>query len=169
MSRLDWKSGKFNADSETDRIFKGIRGWRDHWGDWLDYYLFDPVHSETDDIYDEAYGVGRIYTGPIKLDVMSVTHIEGGNENGDTGFYYNDDLSSTLSYDIFIRTGMTEADVKTGKYLKDRLIYDDKVFRLTQISIEGQIQRRDTIVHLAATQVKPDELVDDPQFHRWSA
>lgn len=169
-SRLSWKnSRRWNSTAETSRIFKNIRGWRDNWGDWLLYYRFDRSQSEMDDIYDEGIGVGRFYQEPLQLDTMHTTHIEGRNQNGQFGFYFNDELTATLSYETFILTGMTDADVSTSQYLNDRILYDNKIFRVTQIAIEGQIQRRDIIVQITATQVKPDELTNDPQFKKWSA
>jgi hypothetical protein len=63
---------------------------------------------------------------------------------------------------------MDYEDIKTGNYLKDRVVYDRKVFRVVQISIRGQMQRRDIIVAISTTQVKPDELVMDAQFAAWS-
>lgn len=168
MSRLDWKRGRFDMDAETDRIFSGLEGYQDVTGDWLDYYRFDKEHSVMDDIYDEATGIGRQFLPAIQIPAIHVTHVEGENKNGDMGFYYNDDLEATFSFRSFQGVGLTLADIKTGNYLKDRVVYDDKVFRVEQLSIEGQIQRRDIIVQLRSTQMKPDELIDDPQFSRWS-
>lgn len=169
MGRLDWKKGRFSADQETDRMFKGMRGWRDVSGDWLDYYRFDAAATQIDPIYDEAVGQGRVYKPPVRIPCLHVTHIEGENENSDTGFYYNDTLSATIAFDQFVGVGMDYADIRTGNYLKDRLYYDQKVFRVIQLAIRGQIQQRDIIVGLDATQVKPDELVDDVLFSQFAS
>lgn len=167
MGRLDWKKGRWSADQETDRMFKGMRGWRDVSGDWLDYYRLDVAATLIDPIYDEAIG-GRVYKPPVRLPVLHVTHIEGENENTDTGFYYNDTLNASIAFDQFTGVGMNHADIQTGNYLNDRVYYDQKIFRVTMLAIRGQIQERDIIVGLDATQMKPDELVDDPQFNQWS-
>jgi hypothetical protein len=97
-----------------------------------------------------------------------VNHIEGQNENGQNGFYYNDDLDASIAFDSFISVGMSMADIMTGNYLKDRVYYDRKIFRVTQLSVLGQIQQRDIMVGLSATQMKPDELVNDVQFANWA-
>ena len=64
---------------------------------------------------------------------------------------------------------MSFADVRTGEYLKDRVYYDQKIFRVTKLAIQGQIQQRDIIIELAATQMKPDELIDDSLFVQWAS
>ena len=167
MGRLDWKRGRWSADQETDRMFKAMRGWRDVAGDWLDYYRFDQGATQIDPIYDEATG-GRIYNSPVRLPCLHVTSIKGENENSDMGFYYNDTLSAVISFEQFTGVGMSHADILNGDYLNDRVYYDQRIYRVTQLAVRGQIQQRDIIVGLDATQMKPDELVDDPQFSQWS-
>lgn len=169
MSRLDWKRGAFNPDSETERIFAGMEGWREVHGDWIFYYRFNPNASVMDDVYDEAAGIGRVYNGPIRVPAIHVIHIQGPNEYGDMGFYHNDELTATVSFDQMSGTGLTYADVTAGQYLKDRLLYNDQIYRITQISSRGKIQQRSVIVDITATQMQPDELVDDGQFRQWSA
>jgi hypothetical protein len=168
MGKLDWKSGRFNNDYETDQIFEALDGWQAVDGDWLSYYRFDEAHSEIDDVYDEPTGNGLIWLPYIKLQVLHNTHVEGGNEDSDKGFYFNDDLEIKVAFNKYIQAGMTRADIQTGNYLKDRCVYDRKVFRIKQISILGQMQTRDIIVAISATQLKPDELVMDTQFAAWA-
>jgi hypothetical protein len=168
MSRTDWKKGRFSADVDTDRTFKRMRGWRDVYGDWLDYYRLNEASTQIDPIYDEAVGEGRVYFPPVRLPCLHVTHIEGDNENTDMGFYYNDTLSASIAFDQFVGVGMDYADIQTGNYINDRVYYDQKIFRIMSLSIRGQIQQRDIIVGLDATQMKPDELVDDQLFKQWS-
>lgn len=168
MGRLDWKKGRWSADQETDRILKGMRGWRDVSGDWLDYYRLNSAATVIDNIYDEATGEGRIYLPPVRVPCLHVTHIEGDNENTDMGFYYNDTLTATIAFDQFTGVGMDYADIRNGNYINDRVYYDQKIFRILSLSIRGQIQQRDIIVGLDATQMKPDELVDDQLFAQWS-
>lgn len=168
MGRLDWKRGRWSADFETDRIFRALKGWRDTSGDWLDYFRLAADQTVLDPIYDEAVGTGRVYTGPVRLPCLHVVHLEGDNENTDKGFYYNDTLSATIAFDQFVGVGMDYADIRNGNYINDRVYYDQKIFRIISLSIRGQIQQRDIIVALEATQMKPDELVDDTLFSRWS-
>lgn len=169
MARVDGKrSGRFNVDQESDAILKAMGGYQQAQGDWLAYYRWDPQATVMDDVYDEAVGAGLVYKPPLQLPVMHVTHVEGGNEYGEFGFYYNDDLDAKIAFDKFIQVGMSMADIQTGNYDKDRVMYDRKIFRVTQLSIEGQVQQRDLVVGLSATQCKPDELVNDTEYAQWS-
>lgn len=170
MSRADFKGhGHFSNDQETEQIFEGLRGRQDVAGDFVEYYKLDLAATQIHPVYGEATGAGRVYTGPINVRCLHVTHLEGANDNTPAGFYTNDDLEATIPFDLFIGAGMSLADIESQNYLRDRVVYDRKVFRVTQLSIQGQIQERDIIVGLTASQCKPDELVDDAQFAQWSA
>lgn len=168
MSRLDYKLGKWNPNSETDAVFQAMRGWQSVDGDWVAYFRFDEAHSQIDPIYDEPTGDGLRWLAPVRIEAQHVEHVEGSNEMSDRGFYYNDDIDVTCAFDQFIQAGMSMADINTGNYLKDRLVYDRKVFRIKTIAIRGQMQQRDIVAGIAGTQVKPDELCWDPQFAGWA-
>lgn len=168
MARIDWKKGRWTADQETDRIYKAMRGWRDVSGDWIDYYRYNEAATVIDPIYDEATGAGRIYGSRTRVPVLHVVLIVGDNENTDMGFYFNDTLEVICAFDQFTGVGMDYAEVKTGDYLKDRIYYNQKIFRVVQIQPRGKIQQRPTLIHISATQLKPDELVDDTLFAQWS-
>lgn len=168
MSRLDWKRGRFSMDYETNEIEGALRGRQDLAGDQVLYYRFSAEESQTDDLYDEGTGVGRVFNGPIPAPVMHVTHEEGPAEQRAEGFYYSDRIHITAGYTMLRRTGLTDMDINTGSYLRDRLVYDGKVFRVLDIQILGQIQRRDIIVSIDATQMKPDEFTGDPQFDAYA-
>lgn len=165
---MDYKRGRFNPDYETDKILGALAGWQTVDGDWADYYRFDSVNSQMDDVYDEPTGRGLAYLQPVRMQALHVEHVEGANEDSENGFYYNDDAALIVAFDKVLQAGMEYADIMTGNYLKDRLVYDRKIFRVRQISIRGQMQRRDIIVAISTTQVKPDELVWDAQFAQWA-
>ena len=118
MARVDSKhSPRFNNDQATDSILQGLRGYAENNGDWLSYYRFDPLATMMDDVYDEAVGGGLIYRPAVRLQCVHVTHVEGGNEDSDLGFYYNDDLDAVIAFDLFLQAGMTMADIATGNYI----------------------------------------------------
>jgi hypothetical protein len=168
MARIDTKRGRQNPDQATDNILKAMRGYAENNGDWITYYRYDDNATMMDSVYDEAVDGGLQYSPPVRIQCLHVIHVEGGNEDSDRGFYYNDDLDAKIAFDLFLQAGMTIADIATGNYLKDRVLYDRKIFRVTQLAVEGQIQERDIIIGLSATQEKPDELVNDAQFAEWS-
>lgn len=165
---MDYKRGRFNPDYETDKILGALDGFQAVDGDWADYYRFDSTLSQMDDVYDEPTGTGLAYLAPVRIQAIHVEHVEGANEDSENGFYYNDDLAAIVAFDKVLQAGMDYADIMTGNYIKDRMVYDRKVFRVRQISIRGQMQKRDIIVAISATQVKPDELVWDAQFAQWA-
>jgi hypothetical protein len=168
MSRIDYKRGRWNADSETNTIFRAMEGWRNGYGDVLRYYRLNLAASQMDPVYDEAVGSGRQYYAPIAVPCQHITHMQGENEYGQYGMYYNDTLTAFISFQTFTGVGLTYADIETGNYLNDRVLYDRKIFRVTQIMTRGQIQQRDIVVVLTGQQLKPDELTDDPEFAQWS-
>jgi hypothetical protein len=168
VSRLDAKRGRWTADTETDQIYMALEGWRQVSGDWVDYYRFNAPATEIDNIYDEATGQGRLYFPRVRIPVLHATIVAGENENTDMGFYFNDTLVILCAFDQFTKTGMDFADVLQGNYLKDRIYYNQKVFRTLMMNPSGKIQERPTMIRIEATQMKPDELVDDTAFMPWS-
>jgi hypothetical protein len=169
MSRLDWKRGRFDSDFETNEINHALRGHQNaQVGDSVEYFRIDRASSEMDDVYDEGWGVGKKYRPAVNLPALHVTHDEGEHQTTDSGFYFNDNIYVTASFDQVMRTGLTLQDIEHESYLKDRLIYDRRVFRVTQIHVLGQIRTRDVIVSIEGTMVKPDELVNDPQFAEYA-
>jgi hypothetical protein len=168
-NRLDFRRGRFSVDYETNQINAALRGKQAVSGDYVDYYRFSHEDSVEDDVYDEGSGVGRVYHGPIDLPCQHVLHTAGSREQRDGGLYYNDGLHVTLSIDSLDKAGLTRTDVESQRYLLDRIVYDNKVFKVLSVGVLGQIQRRDIIFTIDADQIRPDELVGDAQFARFSA
>lgn len=166
MSRLDWKEGgRFDRKAETQQIEQALRGHQNSQiEDQISYYRFWPEESEEHPVYDEPTGTGLAFHPPVDVPVLHATHGEGVNQDTDTGFYFVDDLYVTMSYSQFMRTGLTEADVLHEGYLRDRVVYDGKVFRVTTMHVTGQISQTDFVISLEGSQVKPDEYLLDPQF-----
>lgn len=166
--RAGWKGGRFSVDFETSSIYGGLRDWQRWTGDQIYYYRFAYDQSSVDPVYGEADSPkGRVYFGPNIIPALHVIHIEGDNDNTEMGFYTNDRAHVTMSFDQVKRMGLDRMDLSTQNYLKDRFVYDTKVFRVTSFQILGQIQQRDIIVAIDATQVKPDEMVNDVQFAQY--
>ena len=168
MSRLDAKSqGRFNTDVETSKVLDVLTDYGKGQGDWLDYYHLDEENSQYDPIFDEPVGAGRVFT-LTQMPAIHVHLIYGANQYGDFGMYYNDEIAASISYRLFEQAGMTEADIRDGRYERDRVVYKEKVFRITTLNIQGQIQRREIIVGLEGSQLKPDELVGDVAFAKYA-
>lgn len=164
MARLDWHAGKFSADAETKRIFEGMEGWASRYGDWVNYYRLDQAATQFDDVYEEVTDQGRIYKPMRRVPAMHVTHVRGANEWNDKGFYVTDDLDAIMSFQQFTQCGLVMADIDTNNYDMDRIVYDEKVFRIKEIAVRGKIQTRAIVITINATQLKPDEMVEDQQM-----
>lgn len=167
MSRLDWKRGRFSMDLETNEIEGAIRGRQNLAGDQILYFRYDSEDSHIDPVYDEGDSGGRVFIGPIPVPVMHATHEEGRAEQRPEGFYYNDNLHVVAGYIMLKRLGLTDMDIQHQTYLKDRIFYDGRVFRVLNLQVLGQVQRRDIIVTADATQMQPDEYTGDTAFKAW--
>jgi hypothetical protein len=169
MGRLDWKThGRFNANYETTDIMGVLRGRQVEIGEKVQYYRFSHADSAGDDLYDEGTGVGKVFHGPYRIPALHVVHNQGPAQDTTQGLYTVDNVHITCSFDSLRKMGFADQDIDHEVYLTDRVVYDDSVFRVTSISVLGQIQDRDIIVSLECVQLKPDELVNDTQFARWS-
>lgn len=168
MGRLDWEAGRFTVDAESKEIADAMRGWQSAYGDTVEYYRYWMEETEVNDIWDEASGQGRVWHTPDEIEVLHATHVEGQAETREQGLYYNDTLYATASFDQLRKLGMTEMDLQAQTYLRDRIVYDYRVFQVTRIQVMGQIQRRDLVVSIEGTQVKPDEMMNDRGFEKYA-
>lgn len=165
MSRIGWGAGRFSVDYETQEIYKGLRDWQRQTGDQIEYFRFAYDQSSKDPVYGEAAGPGgMMFFGPLLLPALHVVHTESAVEEVPEGFTYHDKLHATCSFDMLKRTGLDLMDIQTQNYLKDRMIYDDKVFRVYNVQILGQIQKKDVIVTFDGVQLRPEDMVNDIQF-----
>ncbi|MEU1816094.1 hypothetical protein ABZ543_12985 [Streptomyces roseifaciens] len=164
-SRLDWKRGRFNINTETTLIHRGLRGWQRGTGDSFTYFRFEYDQSEMHDVYDEAVGRGKEFYGRWQVPALHVVHNEATNTDPrDTGLYITDSLHVICEFDQIYKVGLTEADIKHACFQRDRIAYDKILFAVKHVEIQGQIRRRDIIVSIDGEQIKDDELVNDPLF-----
>lgn len=146
-------------------IHRALRGYQRQVGDTITYWRFDYNASETHDVYDEAAGAGRVYNGPWQIPVIHANHGEAGDTDPrDSGLYIRDTLTVFVEFDQMSKAGLTDADIKHGAFQRDRVAYNNSLFAVVHMDIQGQIRRRDIIVTLQCEQLRDDELVDDPQF-----
>src|SRR5690348_17234453 len=120
-SRLDWKLGRFNINTETTLIHRGLRGWQRRTGDSVLWWRFDYENSQMHAIYDEGTGVGRNFYGPWYIPTIHCEHIEGANtEPRDAGLYQVDQLHVIAEFRQIEKVGLTVMDLQTGNYQRDR-------------------------------------------------
>ncbi|MET9119946.1 hypothetical protein [Streptomyces sp. NPDC004528] len=167
MSRADWKRGRFSVTEEGARIDRGLRAWQRHAGDVISWWRFSHSRSVSNDVYDEGDEGGLAYDGPWTVPVLHATHAEMGDEAGDRGLYTVDTLDISAVFAQIQKVGLTQADIHNDRYLRDRIAYDGRLFRIERMSILGQIRRQDVIVSISAVEVKPDEITADSVFAQY--
>lgn len=144
-------------------------------GQEVQWYFYDPETSVYDDVYGEGEGSGsggRRWKGPIPIPVLSAVRQEGFKVISDDGKYVLDSLDLRLSYEQVRRVGLApDLDQSTETHQNDRIVYDNRVFGIRNIQITGQFEQagRDVMARVLCVQVRPDELVNDPDFKQWSA
>lgn len=162
MSRI------FSPKFEVNSIHHGIeRDLQQFSGTRIQWYLFDPATTTSDDIYDWGYGTGW-NPNPIEVDVVDAIRVEGPEQVYEQGLYTRDRLTVVVSWRELERRDLQELATNVEPHLKDRFVYDNWVFTPLDIQVAGQVREWNTIVSINAVEVRPDELVNDPLFHPWA-
>ena len=167
MSRLDRKQGRFSPVFESYEIDAALGDHQSVYGQEIDYFRFSHELTQSHDIYDEGAGAGRVYFAPVKIPVLQVIREEGPATQEQGGLYWTDTIRVIAAFRQLINAGLTELDIQHGRYLKDRFVYDQRLFRVTAIRIMGQVRYRDVIVSIEGVQLKREDILNDPQFSAW--
>ena len=154
----------FDLRFEQDSIDTGLAQQQQETGTTVPWFFFDVKNSHPDPVYGEG---GRAFTGPHPIPVYSVTRTEGGrNDLEGEGQYPVDSLTMWITYDQARKNGLLPVVDETHEHLRDRFVFDNEVWAPSNIVARnwlGDKGHRSMIV-VAATQVMPDEMVDDPDF-----
>lgn len=168
VTRADWKKwGRFNIQAESDRIDDGMRRWQSMRGDNVLWFHLLKDQSEFNPVYGESAGAGKQYNTPIVLPALAVYRDQASAVRTDIGLNQVGQLRMTMSYRQISRSGLTWTDLKNQKYLTDRVAYDGSIFRVDMMLVLGQVHRRDFIVAFEGTELKDEDLADDPIFDDW--
>jgi hypothetical protein len=161
--------GRFDADFETTAILKGIdTDLKNPVGTICDWYVWDPVNTTVDPIYDVGQDVtptegGRIWTGPFKLPVVRAVIKQGAIKNSQVGYYGADELHLTLNAEDVERIApgvIGNPDLQA----RGRIVWKGEVYRPYAIQQAGIVAERYTLLVVECMQVMADEMVNDPQF-----
>ncbi len=181
------RSRFFPPRFDARRMDRDIAQHQQAFGTIVDWYFYDPDTSVYDDVYDEGqdtgggyangYGTGyagggRRWRGPIRIPVLSANRREGFKVLSDDGQYSLDTIDLRLSYEQTRRVGLQpEISHNHEQHLRDRFVYDNRVFGVRDISVTGQFEPsgHDVVARVLGVQLRPDELVNDPDFVRWAA
>jgi hypothetical protein len=167
MARLDHKLGRFSPEYEAREFGQAMLGTFGVWGDSCEYYRFSEASSAQHDVYDEPDAAGRWFLGPLRLPVIALVREEGMPYNQEGGMYWTDTAYFKIPYASLVRAGLWDLNADHGSYTRDRVVYDDRVFRVARIQVHGQIKRTDMTAVITVTQLKPADLATDSQFDRW--
>lgn len=158
-------SGRFPMSFEMREISVGLeQDVQNPLEQWIDWWRYSS-DTQIDPIYDVGdYGGGRVWEAPIRLLVMRQEVNQGPVYPNERGFYTNDDMTFIVNESEF-RTKLPNVAYGPDPFLKDRIVWRGEVFHPTRINPRSHIHNTATTVVIEATQVKPDELVNDPQFN----
>jgi len=164
------QGGRFSSDFESDSISSGINeDLQRPVGTNALWYVFDPVNSVKDPLYDVGSydGGGRRWIGPYELPVVRAVISQGSVPMSDRGFYNADTLHLTLNADDVesIAPGvLTNPDLEN----RGRIVWLNEVFRPQRVQQAGIVQDRFHLVVVECIQVHGEELVNDPQFQHYA-
>lgn len=163
----------FDSAFEQESIDKGIADRQHNFGVTVDWWFWDPKDSEIDDIYDEGIpGRTLMWRGPFRLPVYQVHRVQGTAVDAGEGSYGVDNIQLVLGYAQATRAGLEPAvDFdKSRSHLKDRFVFDHKVWSPSSIVAHNKMGGRGTrsTIIVEATEIRDDELVNDVQFLKFS-
>ena len=174
MSRADNQAwSRFDWRLEMDNIYSGMQGdLALPVGQVVPWYVFDSVNTEVDPIFDIAStGNGRQYLSARPLQVMNAVKVEGTRVTNDRGRYTIDTLRVVFSADAARLAGLSDLIVNPNNHTSDRLVYENKVFDVTNLRVRGEVYGLYSYAVIAADcqQTKREELINDPQFRAYIA
>jgi hypothetical protein len=151
------------------------RGMGDDMGDVVGqnafWYLYDASDTEEDPVYDvggNTYLGGRRWYTFIPVQILNTIRTEGAKQWGE-GLYTADTVHLIIAANSAQKSAMPDLITNWRQHLKDRIVFHGLVFTPTRIELRGIIEDSYTVIGVDAIQVNPEELVDDPDFARYSA
>lgn len=167
--------GRYFTDLyERHRINRDIRQEQEDHGMIVLWYFYAPQDTVPNDVYDEGdarLGGRRWKMPPLRVPVLSADRVEGARQPTDFGFYTVDTIRIRVSFQQATDAGLLpELSLNTDLHLQDRVVYDRRVFELEDLNVTGQFDSsgQDVMVLVSGTRVRPDELVNDPDFKEFA-
>lgn len=166
--RASIPGGRFTADYEIDSYSAGINeDLQRVVGGEIPWWKFDEEATTVDDVYSVGSddGGGRRYKPHRMLPYIVAQVFQGQTDQSDRGFYNADNLRLSIHMPDFKRV-FPNIVPEVDQFLRDRAIFNGKLFRPSRIYLRGRVLDHYTIVTMDLVEVKGEELVNDPQF-RW--
>lgn len=161
--------GRFDADFETNKVLEGVDSdLKRPVGTICDWYVWDPVNTVIDPIYDVGQDLtdtvgGRTWRGPFKLPVIRALWKQGSIKNSKAGYYGADSLHLTLNaeeVEKIVPGVIGNPDLQA----RGRIVWKGQVYRPSYIQQAGIVAERYTLIIVECMQVMADEMDNDPQF-----
>jgi hypothetical protein len=182
--RGDQKEGRFNIAYERGSFVSGTTTELVQTiGTSIDWWIFDPINTAVDPIYDvgsSVVGGGRKWLNPFTIPVVNAHLEQGATVQNDRGFYNTDVLTVTINVDVIEnhlnfyggnaanRRELSTVEINPDAYLRDRIVFRNEVFSPTQVSPQGIIKNKYTLLQISCEQVNAEELVNDSQFQQYA-
>lgn len=175
---------KFDMPFERESIFKGVdEEFQPQVGTTVRWYRFsaypdqyeDEYYPVTDvhDIYD--WGEYRRWQDPFDFPVVGVVRSSEGqpSQSSDEGKSFRDRIRLICSMRTFEKFGMTPeglSQVYERTLTNDRVEYGNRIFDVDSLFADGFLyDTYDLLVVVVCSQVRPDEMVNDPDFRTFSS
>lgn len=177
--RASSPGGRFSISSEIDRNWAGIsEDLQRVVGGSLPWWRYNESATQVDSIYDvgAANGVGRQFKSPVMLKYIVAQLGQGQVVQSSEGYYQVDVLNLLVNMpDILAYYADAETDEDSffsdslqDDLMRDRFVFNGRVFRPIQISLRGRIADRYTLISFNMMEVHDEELINDPQFSQYS-
>ncbi|CAB4152978.1 hypothetical protein UFOVP621_37 [uncultured Caudovirales phage] len=162
--------GRFDLAYERRSILSGItEDLRRPVGQVVDWWLWDPTDTEIDDVYDVgSVDGGRLWYPPFELPCVNAVIFQGVSMQNERGFYNTDVLRVTINMED-VEKLMPNLPTSTDSFLRDRIVYRGEVFRPTHFYPRGLMKGKYTLFTVDASQVNPEELINDSQFSDYAS
>lgn len=157
--------GRFDIPFERNSILKGItQDLRRPVGQSVQWWRWDSTGTAVDDIYDVgSIDEGRKWFAGFEVPCVNAVIYQGVTLQDSRGFYNTDVLRVTLNMED-VEKLLPDMPITPDDFLRDRLVFRNEVFRPTHFYPRGLITDRYTLFTLDASQVNPEEMVNDQQF-----
>lgn len=169
MSRAGQPGGRFDARYEAHSVSAGARDDLEQpFGQNVEWWAYDVAAQQVDSVYDvgvPAVG-GRVWKGPYRLPVISAHQIQGKTpQQNHEGFFNADRLRLVVRVDTARQVGLKHIADHPDQLLADRVQWRGQVYKPEGVQPRGIVGHdRYLIVSIDATQIRPDELINDPSF-----
>jgi hypothetical protein len=182
--RGDQKEGRFNVAYERGSFVSGTTTELVQTvGQLVDWWIFDPINTDVDPIYDvgsSVVGGGRKWLTPFTIPVVTAHLQQGATVQSDRGFYNTDVLTITINVDVIENhlnfyggnaanaRQLSTVESNPDAFLRDRVVFRNEVFFPTQVSPQGIIKNKYSLLQITCEQVNAEELVNDSQFQHYA-